>query len=736
MRLVYQTAQKVIVWLGASDYQIDCLFHWITALDKNVLTMSRPHTISTWEVQWAWVVWQLNGRFPPDEIRKALSVLLRRDWFSRIWVLQEAAMAKSAVIKCGWKEVNSRAFVVMPSLLNIGCSESEQARLDILPGLLREKSWWAGGSSKNLLTLLQKFGRSKASDPRDIIYALLGLSGDAYSSDFLRPDYQISIEEVIQQSVAYFMTQTHDLPAQILVQSLPKWGIDEFLDALPNPLLHVLRWATDNEKDLLLYDLLAIQKEKKDLDCIHECLTYAGRYGLPIAVATKNGNLALMELIFQFQDPNNDISGANGKTLLMVAMKQGNLAVARLILGFRPYDVHVRDSMGNTPLFLAVQQGNLDFVELLLQHPEVDISARNLRGETPLLAAVERGHSAVAKLILNSPGFAMCINGLNGVVPLIGIAVRQGHESIVDLLLQKSPRQHAAFRGSDGLTLLETALFYGFSGIVKKLLAHNRGVIHDAVRENKLDFVQRILDVEPSLLEDCSIELQTPLGAAAQAGKTGIVSSLLDKGANINFQGFDHRTTTPLYAAASCGHLDTVKLLVERGANIDLAASENAYKTTALWGAASKGSISVAMYLLKAGAKVEVAADDPSSPILKDVPGSQTVFWAAIYAGQTEAVKILSEGGVDLEMSVPWISYPLMQWGVAEGEAWAKPIWIAASLGHTDIVRLCIQRGVNIEARDSFYGMTPFWRAAFEGQPEVMRALIAGGADVRARPVW
>lgn len=86
-------------------------------------------------------------------------------------------------------------------------------------------------------------------------------------------------------------------------------------------------------------------------------------------------------------------------------------------------------------------------------------------------------------------------------------------------------------------------------------------------------------------------------------------------------------------------------------------------------------------------------------------------------------------------MSVPWIFYPLMQWGVAEGEAWAKPIWIAASLEHTDIVRLCIQQGVNIEARDSSYGMTPFWRAAFEGQPEVMSVLIAGGADIRARPV-
>jgi hypothetical protein len=45
-----------------------------------------------------------------------------------------------------------------------------QAVLDIMPGLSREESWW--NEKRDLHTLLSKFIRSKASDPRDMVYAL------------------------------------------------------------------------------------------------------------------------------------------------------------------------------------------------------------------------------------------------------------------------------------------------------------------------------------------------------------------------------------------------------------------------------------------------------------------------------------------------------------------------------------------------------------------------------------
>jgi hypothetical protein len=180
MSRVYQTAEKVIVWLGPSSCEIDCLFHWMNALDQQMLQVARPHTINTWQAQWALLNFRLHGEPPSEEMKKTLQGLLRGEWFSRVWVVQEAALAKSAVIVSGDNAVNSRALVAMPSILHVDSGEGTQARLEILPGRLREEARISGDVCKDLLTLLQKFGRSKSSDPRDVIYALLGLSSDAH----------------------------------------------------------------------------------------------------------------------------------------------------------------------------------------------------------------------------------------------------------------------------------------------------------------------------------------------------------------------------------------------------------------------------------------------------------------------------------------------------------------------------------------------------------------------------
>lgn len=186
MRLVYQNAHDVVIWFGESSDQIDSLFDWMNRLDHHILNIPRPYTISTWQDGWAWTIWQSGEACPTAGIAHALQNLLRRQWFSRIWVLQEAAAAKSATITCGRNRVHSRTFVLVPLVLKINCSEAEQARLDLMPGLLRDPCGWTLSSyNQDLGTLLRKFGHSNASDSRDIIYALIGLCEDTYTSDFL-----------------------------------------------------------------------------------------------------------------------------------------------------------------------------------------------------------------------------------------------------------------------------------------------------------------------------------------------------------------------------------------------------------------------------------------------------------------------------------------------------------------------------------------------------------------------
>lgn len=188
---MYQNAHDVIVWFGASSDEIDSLFKWMNLLDQHILNIPRPYTTSTWHNGWTWTVWNSGNVCLTAEIAQGLTQLLQRQWFSRIWMLQEAAAARSATIACG----RNRSFVLMPLVLDIECTESEQARMDLMPGLLRDTLGWTSFSNdRDLGMLLRKFGRSEASDPRDIVYVLIGLCEDAYTSDILRPNYEISLQ--------------------------------------------------------------------------------------------------------------------------------------------------------------------------------------------------------------------------------------------------------------------------------------------------------------------------------------------------------------------------------------------------------------------------------------------------------------------------------------------------------------------------------------------------------------
>lgn len=732
MRLVYENAQRVIIWLGASNFQIDCLFDWMTALDQQVLATARPHKISTWENQWSLLLWQQQTRPSIDKLRDALGRLLKQEWFSRIWVLQEAALAKSAVITCGRGEVNSRALVVMPSVLNIDCGEGAQSRLDILPGLLRAKSWWAGGSGMDLLTLLRKFGRSKASDPRDVIYALLGLSGDAYSSEALHPNYHLSLQETIQQSVAFLMRQKHDLPKHTPIQALPKWGIDQLLKYLHDLPFHVFRWATNHEKDALLYDVLISQEKKVDIRSMQKCVSYAGRRGPAISIAIKKENFALIELILRSRNANVRTADDNGNTPLSIAVGQGNLLVARLILKYRQSYVHQKDSNGLAPLLLAANQESSDAVELFLTSPEYDKSSRDLSGDMSLLTAVRRGDLIAVQQILNHSASTIRTFDSNRDGPL-NIAARRGDEKIVDLLLEKSAPNVVDTRGSNGLTPFESALVGGFSGIVKKLSVYY-STVHEVINANQFDFLQKILDMAPHLARNDLFRCRTALGLAAEAGSTRCVSLLLDRGAGINAVYSNKQTATPLWLAASRGHLDTVRLLVDRGAHVESAAKEQYINTTPLWIAALKGNFDVVTFLLKVGAKVQVTAEIQFLSYLKRKQEGTAFLGAAISVGHIEAVRNLVEGGVDINKSSRWeADLGNTELEQVNPQTWANPLWIAASIGHTGIVELLIQHGADIEARDSYYGMTPFQRAAQQKRSEVMVVLSEAGADTRLK---
>jgi len=189
MGSIYSKAERVIIWLGEATYNTDYVMHYMKQLEKEgTKQASNDQKISDkqWVNIWSAVVHSLSAD-QRDLLVEGLWSLLRRNWFKRVWIIQEVANARVAEITCGGKSVSASTFILTLSLLEITPDPHCQPILDIMPGPLRNSSWWA--KKRDLYTLLVKFCKSEATDQRDSIYALLGISSDACDTDFLKANY-------------------------------------------------------------------------------------------------------------------------------------------------------------------------------------------------------------------------------------------------------------------------------------------------------------------------------------------------------------------------------------------------------------------------------------------------------------------------------------------------------------------------------------------------------------------
>ncbi|KAF2124667.1 HET-domain-containing protein, partial [Dothidotthia symphoricarpi CBS 119687] len=207
MGSIYGHAERVVIWLGPATLATDVVMSSMQLLARE----ANKHACRRWEVsdkRW-YKLWSIGQPLSPDSFhegfiiqqREGMDTLLSRPWFKRVWIIQEVANARSAKVVCGTKSISTHIFAIYPSLLDVEPESHCQAILDIMPGPARNSSWWI--ENRSLHTLLLKFRGSEATDPRDIVYALIGMSSDGSSTDKLVPDYDKSMEEVVRDTVAF-----------------------------------------------------------------------------------------------------------------------------------------------------------------------------------------------------------------------------------------------------------------------------------------------------------------------------------------------------------------------------------------------------------------------------------------------------------------------------------------------------------------------------------------------------
>ncbi|KAH7114192.1 heterokaryon incompatibility protein-domain-containing protein [Dendryphion nanum] len=187
MASIYHSADTVIAWLGEEDVYTQesfALIRTLATLCKDCSKQIMPKNMSSE----AFGV--ILGPLADDRVWNSLRRFWRRRYFRRTWIIQEVALAKKVIAKCGshildWDYIveASRFLTVTPwaRFLNSGVHEPTDREYSnhALPLYLNANSKLEkSGRSHALLYALVRARRFECSDLRDKVYALLGLGAD------------------------------------------------------------------------------------------------------------------------------------------------------------------------------------------------------------------------------------------------------------------------------------------------------------------------------------------------------------------------------------------------------------------------------------------------------------------------------------------------------------------------------------------------------------------------------
>ncbi|XP_069821833.1 protein phosphatase 1 regulatory subunit 12A-like isoform X5 [Dendropsophus ebraccatus] len=215
--------------------------------------------------------------------------------------------------------------------------------------------------------------------------------------------------------------------------------------------------------------------------------------------------------------------------------------------------------------------------------------------------------------------------------------------------------------------------------------------------------------------------------AACSAGDREEVRQLLAAGAQINSTNVDGLTA--LHQACIDENMDMVQFLVENGACVNQQDNEG---WTPLHAAASCGFVSIAQYLISKGANVSIVNSEGELPL--DVSHESAMEKLLKSEVKKQGVDLdaarKEEEEIMLRDTRRWVNNGKYE-DVRHPTTGATPLHVAAAKGYTEVIRMLLQLGFDVDSRD-LDGWTPLHAAAHWGQQDSCRLLCEALCDMEA----
>lgn len=192
---------------------------------------------------------------------------------------------------------------------------------------------------------------------------------------------------------------------------------------------------------------------------------------------------------------------------------------------------------------------------------------------------------------------------------------------------------------------------------------------------------------------------RSPLHDAASQGRLLALKTLILQGHSVNVLTIDH--VTPLHEACVGDHVACARALIDAGANVNASTIDG---VTPLFNACSVGSVACTEILLENGAKPQSLVYHPS-PIHE-----------ATSKGHYGCVEALVTWGADVDMDIPHLGTAL---------------YTACVCQELECARKLLREGANVQKGKSLE--SPLHAAAEKDSTAVVRLLLDFGADINAR---
>jgi hypothetical protein len=205
MRYIYNNATRVIVWLGPSSEDRIKALKLVSELDEHFCDRT-----------------YIEKRIADPESLEdiyALCRLFNLDYWKRVWVVQEVFAAKDIVVYCGSYSIPWQNLVNVQKILSESYDDQLVNVLRKHPAMRGYITWYGPDALRlvdgdlpadlpDLFEIVLKHSWKEASDPRDKIYAFVGISRQ--NGTYLI-DYSLSVSHVYTNFIYQIVLQSRSL---------------------------------------------------------------------------------------------------------------------------------------------------------------------------------------------------------------------------------------------------------------------------------------------------------------------------------------------------------------------------------------------------------------------------------------------------------------------------------------------------------------------------------------------